>query len=197
MKPAFIALIGILLIVSGCSQQQGQDANVNAGINVNANGANNTGANNATNANAGGQAMTIANGDIVKVEYVGKFTDGNIFDQSAGRGPLEFTAGAGQMIKGFDEAIIGMKLNDEKTVTIPPEKAYGTADSGERVAVPLSSIQQGDGNVAVGTKLYTGSGQQLTVIDINGANVTLEAKHPLAGKTLVFWIKVVDIKKPA
>ncbi len=110
---------------------------------------------------------TVENGDNVKVEYVGKFTDGNIFDQSAGRGPLEFVVGAGRMIAGFDEAVVGMKLNDEKTVTIAPEKAYGAADApGQQATVPIASIQ-GDGNIAIGSTLYTGSGQQGTVIDIN------------------------------
>ena len=91
-------------------------------------------------------AKAISRGSAVKVEYIAKLADGTVVDKSEGNGPLEFTAGAGEMIQGFDEAVIGMKLGDEKTVTVPPEKAYGT-----------------------------GRG------------------HPLGGKTMVFWIKVVEI----
>ncbi|MBN2517861.1 MAG: FKBP-type peptidyl-prolyl cis-trans isomerase [Candidatus Altiarchaeota archaeon] len=70
-------------------------------------------------------------GDAVKVEYTGRFEDGEVFDSSEGREPLEFTAGVGQMIEGFDEAVIGMALGEEKTVTIPPEKAYGLANESD------------------------------------------------------------------
>ena len=82
----------------------------------------------------------------MKVEYIAK-VDGKVVDKSEGNGPLEFTAGAGELIQGFDEAVIGMKLGEEKTVTVPPEKAYGT----DKMA------------------------------------------HSLGGKTMVFWIKVVEI----
>ncbi|MFH1664186.1 MAG: FKBP-type peptidyl-prolyl cis-trans isomerase [archaeon] len=95
-------------------------------------------------------SKTVEAGDTIKVEYIGSFPDTKeVFDQSNGN-PLEFTAGAGQMIKGFDKAVIGMKLNEEKTVLIPPEEAYGLAG---------------------------------------------RTSHPLAGKTLQFWIKVVEINK--
>ncbi len=139
--------------------------------------------------------MSVEKGDGVKVEYVGKLTDGTIFDRSEGRGPLEFVAGGGQMIKGFDEAVIGMKLNDEKEVTIPPEKAYGAADAkGQRITVPLTAIGD-DGNITIGAPISTGTGQIGRVIDINDGMATIEFKHQLAGKTLSFWIKVVEIKK--
>jgi len=66
--------------------------------------------------------------DTVKVDYVGSLMDGNVFDSSEGKQPLEFVVGAGQMIKGFDKAVLGMKVGDEKTVTIPPEEAYGESN---------------------------------------------------------------------
>ena len=92
-------------------------------------------------------ANVVSKGTTLKVEYIAK-VDGKVVDKSEGNGPLEFTAGAGELIEGFDEAVIGMKLGEEKTVTVPPEKAYGT-DS---------------------------------------------RAHPLGGKTMVFWIKVVEIR---
>ncbi len=91
----------------------------------------------------------VSKGDTVRVEYVVSLTSVQVIDQSKGRGPLEFEVGDGNMIKGFDEAVIGMKLNQEKTVTVPPEKAYGTK----------------------------------------------KGSHPLAGQTLIFWIKVVGIDR--
>ncbi|MFH1392045.1 MAG: FKBP-type peptidyl-prolyl cis-trans isomerase [Candidatus Diapherotrites archaeon] len=135
----------------------------------------------------------VETGDSIKVDYVGKFPDtGEIFDKSEGRGPLEFTVGAGQMIKGFDSAVLGMKLNEEKTVTIPPEDAYGTADSGQKFEVPLSQLDEG---AEVGSPVYASNGSEGKIIEINGENAVIEFIHPLAGKTLEFWIKVVEINK--
>ncbi len=88
----------------------------------------------------------IKSGDKIQVHYTGTLDDNTIFDSSEGKQPLEFTAGAGQMIKGFDDAVIGMEVGEEKEIKIPPEEAYGAA-----------------GN------------------------------HPLAGKTLIFKIKLVSI----
>ena len=105
---------------------------------------------------------TVEKGDTVRVHYIGSFKGGKVFDtsyeekakkagvyqRSRDYKPLPVVAGAGQVIKGFDEALLGMKLNEEKEVEIPPEKGYGTS-----------------------------------------------GRHPLAGKTLIFKIKVVEIKK--
>jgi peptidylprolyl isomerase len=73
------------------------------------------------------ESKIISNGDRVKVEYIAYLTSGQIVDQSKGKGPLEFVVGSGELIKGFDEAVVGMGIGQEKTVTIPPEKAYGVA----------------------------------------------------------------------
>ncbi len=136
---------------------------------------------------------TVESGDTIKVEYIGKFPDtGEVFDKSEGRGPLEFTVGAGQMIKGFDAGVLGMKLNEEKTVTIPPEDAYGTLDSGQKIEVPVASI---GGEVSVGSKVTANTGQEGTVIEIKDGTAVVEFIHPLAGKTLEFWIKVIELNK--
>ncbi|HIH09041.1 MAG TPA: peptidylprolyl isomerase [Candidatus Diapherotrites archaeon] len=180
MKISIVALaLGSLLLLAGCSQQDG------AGDGNNTIGGQNSGA----------DKVAVEKGDTIKVEYSGSFPDGTIFDKSEGRGPLEFVAGQGNMIKGFDEAVIGMKLNEEKNVTIPPEKAYGSADDGQVTTVPLSQIS-GDGNITVGSVLSTSTGQQATVTDINNGIATVKITHPLAGKTLRFWIKVISIQKP-
>ncbi len=114
----------------------------------------------------------VKEGDKVKVEYVGKFPDGEIFDKSEGRGPLEFVAGAGQMIKGFDKAVIGMKLGEEKTVTLSPEDAYGTLEDSPIIVVPISQIQV-DGNLVEGQTLYTASGATAEVVEIKDNNASI------------------------
>ncbi|MEK6957842.1 MAG: peptidylprolyl isomerase [archaeon] len=193
MKAKTIFLIGIvaaILLVSGCAQQAqqpGQNATGNVVITDNID----------TNSNQNGvvKVAKVESGDAVKVEYVGTFPDtGEIFDKSEGRGPLEFTVDAGQMIPGFDEAVLGMKLNDEKTITIPPEKAYGEVDQNAIQWVSKNLMPQ-DLNIGIGTKLMAGAGRPVTVVDVNADSVKIDFNHPLAGKTLQFWIKVVDISK--
>jgi FKBP-type peptidyl-prolyl cis-trans isomerase 2 len=99
------------------------------------------------------------------------------------------------MIKGFDTAVVGMKLNEEKTVTLPPEQAYGYDRPDLYIQVPksaLSSIPEED--LKVGTQLNTQTGIA-TISAINDVNVTINFNHELAGKTLTFWIKVIEIDK--
>jgi len=142
------------------------------------------------------EMRVVENGDTVKVEYVGKYPEsGEVFDKSEGRGPLEFVAGAGQMIVGFDKAVIGMKLNEEKTVTIPPEDAYGLET--QRIQIPIEQIQGGGITPEVGAKVGNNAGQQGEIVEINDGIAVIEFPntHQLAGKTLQFWIKVVEIVK--
>ena len=115
--------------------------------------------------------------------------NGTIFDSSVGRAPLEFNAGAGQMIKGFDTAVIGMHLNEEKTVTIKPEDAYGPYSINNTLAVPIVNIPNG---TKVGDILYAGT-RSARVLEIENNTVLLDVNHPLAGKTLTFKIKIVKI----
>ncbi|MFH1225602.1 MAG: peptidylprolyl isomerase [Candidatus Diapherotrites archaeon] len=189
MKKKIFAVAFLFLVLAGCSQPA-ENTNTSAGS---GSPAVNAGGN--QQSSGGDDAMkTVAKGDTVKVEYVGKFPGGEVFDKSEGRGPLEFTVGAGQMIAGFDEAVVGMKLNSEKTVTIPPEKAYGTLDPSLVVEVPLANIG-GDGNVQIGSTLTAANGRQATVVGISDGNAKISFAHPLAGKTLEFRIKVVSIVK--
>ena len=139
--------------------------------------------------------MIVEKNDVIKVEYKGTFPDTKeMFDQSQGRGPLEFTVGAGQMIQGFDEAVIGMKLNEEKTVTIPPEKAYGLKENAPRIEASVSQIS-GTGKANIGQSVYTNTGMEGKIIKIEKGMATIEFAHALAGKTLEFWIKILEIHK--
>ena len=138
----------------------------------------------------------VGKGDRIKVEYIGSYPeDGDVFDASEGRGPLEFEVGAGQMIKGFDKAVLGMKLDEEKDVIIPPEDAYGSAEEGQKIEIAIDRISSPGQEVKVGTPIATTTGQAGKVIAIKNGIATLEFIHPLAGRSLHFWIKIVDIQK--
>lgn len=76
----------------------------------------------------------VKQGDTISVHYTGKFPEGEVFDSSVGKQPLTFVVGSGQLIQGFDEAVVGMKVGETKTVEIPPEKAYGPEGSGHQLA---------------------------------------------------------------
>ena len=128
-------------------------------------------------------------GDTVRIHYRGTLDDGSEFDSSAGRDPLEFTLGGGQVIPGFDNAVTGMTVGESKTVTIPPEEAYGEKNPGMVHEVPRAEIPA---NIPLheGAMLSASDGQgrqmQLTVVEANDETVKLDANHPLAGKALTF-----------
>ena len=136
------------------------------------------------------------NGDNVKVHYKGKLTTGEQFDSSEGRDPLAFTVGAGQMIKGFDEAIPGMAIGEKKTINIAPENAYGAKNQEAIVEFPKSNIPA-DMKLEPGMKLQLtnqdGQPIPVTVTEVKDDVVILDANHELAGKELVFDIELVDI----
>jgi FKBP-type peptidyl-prolyl cis-trans isomerase 2 len=157
------------------------------------------------NGNETGDSRAVKPGDAVQVNYTGKLENGTVFDTSieevakqagiyvSGREytPLTFVAGAGQMIKGFDEGIIGMKVGDEKTITIPPEEAYGEYDKSKTQAIPIKELNE---TPEVGQTLGDMYGNQFKVIAVNDTHVTLDLNHELAGKTLIFDIKLVSIE---
>ena len=191
----FLAGLLLVLILSGCPIQAQENTNTNSNNTLPEINENQTGTNQGDGQMAVTKLPTVSQGDTVKVEYVGTFPDtGEIFDQSEGRGPLEFVAGAGQMIKGFDQGVIGMALNEEKIITIAPEDAYGAAGEGQEVSVPEDQLPE-DINRTVGTKVYTASGAEGTIISVEDGIITVKFVHPLAGKTLQFWMKVIDIQK--
>ena len=142
--------------------------------------------------------MSIAkNNDTVKVHYTGKLTNGEVFDSSEGREPLEFTVGTGQMIQGFDAAVNGMGLNEKKTITIPSEEAYGPVNEGLVQQVERTQLPE-DMQPEVGQRLVSsgpnGEQHQVTVTAVSAVDVTIDANHPLAGKDLIFDVELVEIK---
>lgn len=135
-------------------------------------------------------------GDSVKVHYTGKLTNGEQFDSSEGREPLEFTVGAGQMIKGFDAALPGMKVGDKKTVNIPASEAYGEKDEAAIIEFPKANIPE-DLKLEPGMQLTLSNAEgqpiPVTVTELKDDVVVLDANHFLAGKELVFDIELVHI----
>lgn len=139
---------------------------------------------------------TVKANDQVKVHYTGRLTDGEVFDSSEGKEPIGFTAGAGQMIKGFDNAVIGMKLNEKKTINIPAAEAYGPSNAELVHTVDRSQLPE-DMNPAVGEKLVAGGPDnqemQVTVTAVTETSITVDANHPLAGADLIFDVELVEI----
>jgi peptidylprolyl isomerase len=136
-------------------------------------------------------------GDVVRVHYTAKLEDGEIVDTTEEKEPWEFTLGEGNVISGFEEAVVGMNPGESKTVNVPSEKAYGphrkerivvidrekfpkhiTPEAGQHLRIP-----QQDGTTAM-----------VTVSEVSESKVTIDGNHPLAGKDLVFDIELLEIK---
>ena len=139
-------------------------------------------------------------GDTVRIHYTGSLPDGTQFDSSAGRDPLEFTLGSGQIIPGLDAEVEGMEVGDKNTVTIPAAQAYGAHDPQSIQQVPRNAIPP-EVNVQPGAQLQAktqgGATLQLTVVEATEDQVTVDANHPLAGQDLVFDVELVEIVKAA
>jgi len=138
----------------------------------------------------------VKKGSRVKITYTGKLKDGVIFETNVGNAPLEFTVGKGKVIKGFENAVMGMKTGETKTVTIKPADAYGPKDPSLLWVVASAELPAGtvleldreivftrpDGDVVEGR-----------ISKIDNDQVSIDGNHPLAGRNLTFEIKVVDI----
>ncbi len=141
--------------------------------------------------------MQAKQGDVVRVHYTGKLTDGTQFDSSEGREPLEFTVGAGQMIKGFDDGVVGMQVGDKKTLNIPAHEAYGERDDEAIIEFPAANIPA-DMTLEPGMQLTLrnqyGQPVPVVVLEVKSDVVVMDANHMLAGKELVFDVELVEIK---
>jgi peptidylprolyl isomerase len=135
-------------------------------------------------------------GDVVKVHYTGKLTSGELFDSSTDREPLEFTIGAGQMIKGFDAALPGMLVGDKKTINIPAADAYGERSEEAIINFPKENVPP-DVKLEPGMTLtlsnQAGQPIPVIVIELTDDAVILDANHFLAGKDLIFDIELMEI----
>jgi peptidylprolyl isomerase len=145
---------------------------------------------------AADDAVKARDGDTVQVNYTGKLADGTVFDSSIGRQPLEVILGKGQVIPGFEKAILGMQVGENKTVTIPAKDAYGPYRSELIFEVPKENLAAGVvpqvGQQLQGSKA-DGSTMVATITKISDKAVTVDANVPLAGKDLTFEIGLVKI----
>ncbi len=155
----------------------------------------------------GGNAAVVKEGDHVSVDYTGRLENGTVFDTSVkdvaietgvynpnrDYQPIEFTVGVGQMIKGFDSGVVGMAVGEEKTLTLPPEDAYGVHSEEMIQTVPVEELRAAGITPVVGEKLTTSRGQVGTITDVTNTSVVVDFNHRLAGKTLIFDVKLVSI----
>ena len=135
-------------------------------------------------------------GDKVRIHYTGTLDDGTEFDSSAGREPLEFALGVGQVIAGFDDAVDGMKVGESKSVTIEPEQAYGERNEQLVQELPRSALPD-ELEPAVGMQLRGSSPEghavNVVVTEVADETITVDGNHPLAGQALTFAIELVEI----
>ena len=139
-------------------------------------------------------------GDVVRINYTGRLTNGKQFDSSVGRAPLEFTLGEGQVIKGLEAHVEGMAPGATSTVTIPCEQAYGPHRADAVQTLDRAKVPAGI-DVRPGTQLQArsadGSVMPITVVEIDDSSVKVDANHPLAGQDLVFDVELIEIVKAA
>jgi peptidylprolyl isomerase len=134
-------------------------------------------------------------GDTVRVHYTGTLPSGEEFDSSRNGDPLTFTLGAGTVIPGFDEAVAGMRVGEEKRVTIDAENAYGPRREELTLRVPREELP-GDLKLHEGAQLQMEQGDQVMVVtvrELDDESVTLDANHALAGEALTFDLRLVEI----
>jgi peptidylprolyl isomerase len=135
-------------------------------------------------------------GDKVKVHYTGKLADGTTFDTSAEQDPLEFTLGAGEVIPGFEAAVLGLKVGEARTTTIPAAEAYGEYNDEMVLEVDREDMPpQLQPRLGQQLQVKQGEGEVISVVvtEVGEDSITLDANHPLAGKDLTFDIELVGI----
>ena len=149
----------------------------------------------------------VKNGSTVSVDYIGMFENGTVFDTSIKSvaeengiydpnrkyKPINFTVGTGQLIKGFERGVFGMHVGENKVIKIPPEEAYGPVREDLIISIPIDSFIMANMTPVIGGNIYFG-GYPAKITGVNDTHVILDLNNPMAGKTLIFNITVVDIK---
>jgi FKBP-type peptidyl-prolyl cis-trans isomerase 2 len=138
----------------------------------------------------------VKKGDKVKVHYHGRLNNGETFDKSEGREPLEFEVGSGMVIKGFDDGVAGMAVGEKKTINIPFNEAYGPRNPDMVIEMPKDRFpKEMELEVGMPLAMSDGQGQQFQVViaEIKDDVVILDANHPLAGQDLIFDLELVEI----
>jgi peptidylprolyl isomerase len=136
------------------------------------------------------------NGNLVSVEYTGRLLDGTVFDTNIGEEPLQFTLGAGQVILGFEDAVRGLNVGESIETTIDPEYAYGQHTDDLVMEFDLEQFPS-DAVPEIGLEVVLSNGMQqipAIVVEVGSDTITLDANHSLAGETLIFTIKLLEIE---
>jgi len=140
--------------------------------------------------------MKVQEKNTIRVHYKGTLNDGETFDSSEGREPLEFTVGAGQVIPGFDAAVLGMEVGQDKTFDIPADEAYGQTDERLLQKVERSQLPaelKPEPGMMLSSTMPDGQQIPVKVAEVTEEHVIIDANHPLAGKDLTFAISLVEI----
>ena len=136
------------------------------------------------------------NGDTVKVHFTGRLENGEVFSKSEVESPIEVTLGNGELLPGFECGIVGMEVGEKKTITVPPEEAYGPKQEDLMVEINKSNLPENvTPAIGKGLRIRQSDGEDIRVIisDMTEDTVTLDGNHPLAGVTLLFELELVGI----
>ena len=135
-------------------------------------------------------------GDTVRVHYTGTLKNGEVFDSSSGRDPLEFELGSGTVIPGFEAGVMGMEVGEKKSITIPCKDAYGERDEKMFLKIERAQLPEDmDPEVGMTLGMNTDTGQAIPVkvAEVTDESITVDANHPLAGEDLNFELELVEI----
>lgn len=138
--------------------------------------------------------FAVADGMKVTITYTLTLTDKSVVDSNVGQAPFAYTQGEHEIVPGLEKALAGMKAGQNKRVDVTPEQGYGVYDKKARLTVEKSKVPE---SVKAGTELRSTDGRIVKVLEVTDKEVVLDMNHPLAGKNLVFDIKVLKVEKPA
>ena len=136
--------------------------------------------------------------NTIKVNYTGKLSNGQIFDTSEGKEPIEFVLGQGRLIPGFEKGLIDMKLNEKKTIEIEKDQAYGDVNYNLIQEIKKTDLPQDmEPKVGMGLVSKSPDGKEinLMVVEVKDESIVIDGNHPLAGHDLIFDVEVVEIKE--
>jgi peptidylprolyl isomerase len=142
----------------------------------------------------------VESGSFVSVEYKGTLSNGEVFDSSRQNRPFEVEIGSGRVIKGFEEALMGMSLHEKKTFTVGPKDAYGERDESLKKSFSKEDVPPGtDPQVGQTVTLTSPQGQEIPgwISRVDDEKITVDLNHPLAGESLTFEVEVVGINSEA
>ncbi|MDI6801929.1 MAG: peptidylprolyl isomerase [Thermodesulfovibrionales bacterium] len=140
---------------------------------------------------------TVTDGNTIVIHYTGKLEDGTVFDSSEGGNPLEFVVGEGEVIPGLEQGVIGMAKGETKVITIPSELAYGPREEERVFEFPKDRIGENiDLEIGQQMQMFRADGMPVMamIIDKSETAYKMDCNHPLAGKTLIFETRLLEIK---